>query len=41
MAGDQSGFQLGIDLEIQPIPHPPPRTPRVKPTIPSEQKQNQ
>jgi len=42
MPRDQPRFQLNIDLKIQPIGHSCfPRTPRVKLTTRSEQKQNQ
>jgi hypothetical protein len=35
MAGDQTRFQLNVDLEIQSIGHSrSPRTPQVKSTIP-------
>lgn len=41
MPGDQPGFQLDIDLKIQPIRHARPLTQRVKPTTPAEQSWNQ
>ena len=42
MPGDQPGFQLDINLEIQALRHSPvPRTQRVRLTTPAEQKQKQ
>jgi hypothetical protein len=41
MPRDQPGFELDVNLEIQPVRHSRPRITRVKLTIPTERKQNQ